>query len=102
MSMGKEPPAVQKMIGDFAPKLVELTDRVLSGARGLAFGLILQVHPPSRVWRVGGFSHFAEDLALSESVRSEPIPLCMSSKNRAAPLGMGGVSPKPRPFETKL
>ena len=29
--MGKEPTAVEKMIGDFAPKLVELTDRVLFG-----------------------------------------------------------------------
>jgi 4-carboxymuconolactone decarboxylase len=27
--MSKEPTAVKKMIGDFAPKLVELTDRVL-------------------------------------------------------------------------
>lgn len=27
--MSQEPSAVQKMIGDFAPKLVELTDRVL-------------------------------------------------------------------------
>jgi 4-carboxymuconolactone decarboxylase len=31
MSMSKEPSAAQKMIGDFAPKLVELTDRVLFG-----------------------------------------------------------------------
>src|ERR1039458_1966279 len=29
--MSKEPSAAQKMIGDFAPKLVELTDRVLFG-----------------------------------------------------------------------
>jgi len=29
--MSKEPAAAQKMIGDFAPKLVELTDRVLFG-----------------------------------------------------------------------
>ena len=29
--MSKEPSAVQKMIGDFAPKLVELTDNVLFG-----------------------------------------------------------------------
>ncbi|HVN31553.1 MAG TPA: carboxymuconolactone decarboxylase family protein [Thermoanaerobaculaceae bacterium] len=29
--MGKEPSAAKKMIGDFAPKLVELTDRVLFG-----------------------------------------------------------------------
>ncbi len=29
--MSKEPTAVQKMIGDFAPKLVDLTDRVLFG-----------------------------------------------------------------------
>lgn len=29
--MSKEPSAVQKMIGDFAPKLVELTDNVLYG-----------------------------------------------------------------------
>lgn len=29
--MSKEPSAVQKMIGDLAPKLVDLTDRVLSG-----------------------------------------------------------------------
>ena len=29
--MGKEPSAAQKMIGDFAPKLVELTDNVLFG-----------------------------------------------------------------------
>jgi 4-carboxymuconolactone decarboxylase len=29
--MSKEPTAVRKMIGDFAPKLVELTDRVLFG-----------------------------------------------------------------------
>src|SRR6266581_5566437 len=29
--MNKEPSAAQKMIGDFAPKLVELTDRVLYG-----------------------------------------------------------------------
>jgi len=27
--MSKEPSAAQKMIGDFAPKLVELTDNVL-------------------------------------------------------------------------
>jgi 4-carboxymuconolactone decarboxylase len=27
--MSKEPTAVEKMMGDFAPKLVELTDRVL-------------------------------------------------------------------------
>ncbi|HEY2121632.1 MAG TPA: carboxymuconolactone decarboxylase family protein [Candidatus Acidoferrum sp.] len=27
--MSKEPSAAEKMIGDFAPKLVELTDRVL-------------------------------------------------------------------------
>ncbi len=27
--MAKEPSAIQKMFGDFAPKLVELTDRVL-------------------------------------------------------------------------
>jgi len=27
----KEPSAVEKMIGDFAPKLVDLTDRVLFG-----------------------------------------------------------------------
>lgn len=27
--MSKEPSAVEKLIGDFAPKLVELTDRVL-------------------------------------------------------------------------
>jgi 4-carboxymuconolactone decarboxylase len=31
MSMSREPSAVEKMIGDFAPKLVELTDRVLFG-----------------------------------------------------------------------
>jgi len=30
--MNKEPTGAQKMIGDFAPKLVELTDRVLFGA----------------------------------------------------------------------
>jgi 4-carboxymuconolactone decarboxylase len=29
--MSKEPTAAEKMIGDFAPKLVELTDRVLFG-----------------------------------------------------------------------
>jgi 4-carboxymuconolactone decarboxylase len=29
--MSKEPTAVQKLIGDFAPKLVDLTDRVLFG-----------------------------------------------------------------------
>jgi 4-carboxymuconolactone decarboxylase len=29
--MSREPSAAQKMIGDFAPKLVELTDRVLFG-----------------------------------------------------------------------
>jgi 4-carboxymuconolactone decarboxylase len=29
--MNKEPSAAQKMIGDFAPKLVELTDQVLFG-----------------------------------------------------------------------
>ena len=29
--MSKEPTAVEKMIGDFAPKLVELTDGVLFG-----------------------------------------------------------------------
>ncbi len=29
--MSKEPSAVEKMLGDFAPKLVELTDRVLFG-----------------------------------------------------------------------
>jgi 4-carboxymuconolactone decarboxylase len=29
--MSKEPTAAKKMIGDFAPKLVELTDRVLFG-----------------------------------------------------------------------
>jgi 4-carboxymuconolactone decarboxylase len=29
--MSKEPSAAQKMIGDFAPKLVELTDNVLFG-----------------------------------------------------------------------
>jgi 4-carboxymuconolactone decarboxylase len=31
ISMSKEPTAVEKMIGDFAPKLVDLTDRVLFG-----------------------------------------------------------------------
>jgi 4-carboxymuconolactone decarboxylase len=31
ISMNKEPSAAEKMIGDFAPKLVELTDRVLFG-----------------------------------------------------------------------
>jgi 4-carboxymuconolactone decarboxylase len=31
MSMSKEPSAIEKMIGDFAPKLVELTDQVLFG-----------------------------------------------------------------------
>jgi len=31
MSMSKEPSAVEKMLGDFAPKLVDLTDRVLFG-----------------------------------------------------------------------
>jgi 4-carboxymuconolactone decarboxylase len=31
ISMSKEPTAAAKMIGDFAPKLVELTDRVLFG-----------------------------------------------------------------------
>ncbi len=29
--MSREPSAVEKMIGDFAPKLVDLTDRVLFG-----------------------------------------------------------------------
>jgi 4-carboxymuconolactone decarboxylase len=29
--MSREPSAVEEMIGDFAPKLVELTDRVLFG-----------------------------------------------------------------------
>ena len=29
--MSKEPSAVQKMVGDFAPKLADLTDRVLFG-----------------------------------------------------------------------
>ncbi len=29
--MGKEPTPIEKMIGDFAPKLVELTDGVLFG-----------------------------------------------------------------------
>ena len=29
--MSKEPSAIEKMLGDFAPKLVELTDRVLFG-----------------------------------------------------------------------
>jgi 4-carboxymuconolactone decarboxylase len=31
ITMSKEPSAAQKMIGDFAPKLVELTDNVLFG-----------------------------------------------------------------------
>ena len=31
MNMSKEPSAAEKMIGDFAPKLVDLTDRVLFG-----------------------------------------------------------------------
>lgn len=31
MTMSKEPSAAKKMIGDFAPKLVELTDHVLFG-----------------------------------------------------------------------
>jgi 4-carboxymuconolactone decarboxylase len=31
ITMTKEPSAAEKMIGDFAPKLVELTDRVLFG-----------------------------------------------------------------------
>ena len=31
MSMSKEPSAAGKMIGDFAPKMVDLTDRVLFG-----------------------------------------------------------------------
>jgi 4-carboxymuconolactone decarboxylase len=31
MSMSKEPSAVEKLLGDFAPKLVDLTDRVLFG-----------------------------------------------------------------------
>ncbi len=31
--MSKEPSATQKMIGDFAPKLVDLTDPVLFGER---------------------------------------------------------------------
>jgi 4-carboxymuconolactone decarboxylase len=31
MSMSKKPSAAGKMIGDFAPKLAELTDRVLFG-----------------------------------------------------------------------
>jgi 4-carboxymuconolactone decarboxylase len=31
MGMGKEPSAAQKLIGNFAPKLVDLTDRVLFG-----------------------------------------------------------------------
>jgi hypothetical protein len=31
ISMSKEPSAAEKMIGDFAPKLVELADRVLFG-----------------------------------------------------------------------
>jgi 4-carboxymuconolactone decarboxylase len=31
MSMSKETSAIEKMIGDFAPKLVDLTDRVLFG-----------------------------------------------------------------------
>jgi 4-carboxymuconolactone decarboxylase len=31
MSMSKEPSAAQKMLGDFAPKLVDLTDHVLFG-----------------------------------------------------------------------
>jgi 4-carboxymuconolactone decarboxylase len=31
MSMSKEPSAAEKMIGNFAPKLVDLTDRVLFG-----------------------------------------------------------------------
>lgn len=29
--MSKEPSAAEKVIGDFAPKLVDLTDRVLFG-----------------------------------------------------------------------
>ena len=29
--MSKEPSAAEKLIGDFAPKLVDLTDRVLFG-----------------------------------------------------------------------
>ncbi len=29
--MGRQPTAAEKMIGDFAPKLVDLTDRVLFG-----------------------------------------------------------------------
>ncbi len=29
--MSKEPSAAEKLIGDFSPKLVDLTDRVLSG-----------------------------------------------------------------------
>jgi 4-carboxymuconolactone decarboxylase len=31
MSVSKEPSAVEKLLGDFAPKLVDLTDRVLFG-----------------------------------------------------------------------
>jgi 4-carboxymuconolactone decarboxylase len=31
MSVSKEPSAIEKMIGDFAPKLADLTDRVLYG-----------------------------------------------------------------------
>jgi len=31
VSMSREPSAAEKMIGDFAPKLVELTDHVLFG-----------------------------------------------------------------------
>src|SRR5208283_881441 len=31
ISMSKEPSVIEKMLGDFAPKLVDLTDRVLFG-----------------------------------------------------------------------
>jgi alkylhydroperoxidase/carboxymuconolactone decarboxylase family protein YurZ len=56
--MSKEPSAAQKMIGDFAPKLVELTDRVLFGdvwerpqlGSVRSFRSATAVSQPSRLW----------------------------------------------------
>jgi 4-carboxymuconolactone decarboxylase len=76
--MSKEPSAAEKMIGDFAPKLVDLTDRVLFGdiwerpelskrARSLAtVAALVALHRPEQL-------RFHLDNALKNGLKKEEL-----------------------------
>jgi hypothetical protein len=86
--MSREPSAAEKMIGDFAPKLVELTDDVLFGDMENADGLRSLrddcVHSLLLViWKPQARSTIAIDVCPADHREYSRIlrPLCVSLRN---------------------